>query len=139
MPVFLDTNVFIYAAGTDARMRAECKAVLDAVAERRLQANTSAEVVQEVLHVLSRRGRRADALVIARSIFELFPELLAVGRREMELAASLLATHGDASVRDAVHVATAVANGILVIVSVDADLDAFPEIQRWTPAAFFKG
>lgn len=111
--------------------------MLDAVAERPLDANTSAEVVQEVLHVLSRRQRRTEALVMAEALFAVFPDLLAVGRRDMELAASLLATHAQASVRDAVHVATAVANGLLVIVSVDADLDALPEIERRLPAATF--
>ena len=53
----------------------------------------------------------------------------------MELACVLLAKHSESSVRDAVHVATAVANRIAIVVSVDPDFDAFAEVRRLTPGA----
>jgi len=131
---FLDTNVFLYAAGADHPIRDPCRRVLQRVAEGTLDAVTSSEVVQELLHVLVRRGRRADALRLARDVVALFPDLLPVGREEMEVAADLLERLPQASVRDAVHAATMRTNGVAAIVTVDAHFDAFPGVRRVDPA-----
>lgn len=64
MPVrtlFLDTNVFLYAAGADHPLKKPSIRWLEGAAEGRFRAVTSAEVLQEILHVLIRRGRRREA------------------------------------------------------------------------------
>ena len=134
MQVFLDTNVFLYAAGASHPLRDACAKVLRRVAEGSLDATINSEVIQEILYVLIRRGRRAEALKLANDLISLFPDLLAVTRDEMLSASELLQEYPALSVRDAVHVGTMLRNGLRTVVSTDADFDQVSEIRRIEPA-----
>jgi len=59
--LFLDANVFLYAIGADSPHRAPCRDVLQVVGQGKLDGITSSEVLQEILHVRSRRVNVADA------------------------------------------------------------------------------
>ena len=133
MRVFLDTNVFLYAAGRPHPERDACARTLQKVAEGSLEATINTEVVQEVLYVLTRRGRRAQALVLARHMTALFPDLLPVTGQDMLVALRLLEAHTQLSARDAVHVATMLRNELQTIISVDSHFDVIPEIRRLAP------
>lgn len=65
--IFLDANVFLYALGADSPYRADCRAVLQTVGAGRLDAITSSEVLQEILHVRSRRVNVTDAASAVRA------------------------------------------------------------------------
>ena len=135
MQVFLDTNIFLYAAGASHPWHAACAEVLRRVADGSLDATINSEVVQEILYVLARRGRRDDALKLARHLTALFPDLLAVTRDDMVAACDLLQRYPALSVRDAVHVGTMLRNGLKTVVSVDSDFDQVSEIRRLAPGA----
>ena len=64
MKVFLDTNVFIYSARSEHPPRAPSVNVLKDVSEGALDAVTNAEVVQEILYVLSRRNRQSARVLL---------------------------------------------------------------------------
>lgn len=130
---FLDSNVFLYAVGGEHELRSPCRVVLADVGAGRLAAITSSEVVQEVLHVLVRRGRRTEGIRLARHVLSLFPDLLEVGAKEMEGATGLLERHPDLGVRDAVHAATMLEAGITTLVSADRHFDAVEELVRLAP------
>src|SRR5712691_10533232 len=119
MPAFLDTNVFLYAAGGPHPKRAGCASVLRKVAEGTLDGTVNSEVVQEIIYVLSRRGRREDAVTLARHVASLFPDLLPVTREDMLEACDLVRRYPGLPVRDAVHAATMLRNGLKQIISVD--------------------
>jgi hypothetical protein len=131
---FLDTNIFLYAAGASHPLREACARVLRRVADGTLDATISSEVIQEVLYVLIRRGRRGDALKLASDLASLFPDLLAVTRDDVAGACELLRRYPQLSVRDAVHVGTMLQNGLRTIVSVDSDFDQVSEIRRVDPS-----
>jgi len=135
MPVFLDTNIFLYAAGRAHPERDACARLLRRVADGSLEATVSTEVVQEILYVLTRRGRRKEALALARNVTALFPELLPVTRDDMAEALRLLEEHRGLSVRDAVHAATMLRNGLRTVASVDPDFDQIPGIRRIAPGS----
>jgi hypothetical protein len=135
MQVFLDTNIFLYAAGAAHPLREPCAKVLRRVAEGSLGATINTEVVQEILYVLTRRGRRNDGLKLAGHLTALFPDLLAVTREDVMQACELLRHYPGLSVRDAVHVGTMLRNGLKTIVSVDPDFDQVAEIRRLAPGA----
>jgi predicted nucleic acid-binding protein len=135
MRVLLDTNIFLYAAGASHPRRDPCAKVLRRVAEGTLEATVDSEVVQEILYVLTRRGRGRDALTLARHVTSLFPDLLPVTRDDLLGACDLLQQYPRLSVRDAVHAATMVRNGLKTIVSVDPDFDQLAQIQRLAPSA----
>jgi hypothetical protein len=131
---FLDTNIFLYAAGASHPLGEACAGVLRRVADGTLDATISSEVIQEVLYVLIRRGRRGDALKLASDLASLFPDLLAVTRDDVAGACELLRRYPQLSVRDAVHVGTMLQNGLRTIVSVDSDFDQVSEIRRVDPS-----
>jgi len=135
MQVFLDTNIFLYAAGASHPQRDACARVLRRVADGSLDATINSEVVQEILYVLTRRGRRNDALKLAGNLTSLFPDLLPVTRDDVVAACDLLRRYPRLSVRDAVHVGTMLRNGLKTVVSVDFDFDQVSEIQRVAPGA----
>ena len=135
MRTFLDTNVFLYAAGGAHRQRDACAKVLRKVADGSLDATVDSEVIQEILYVLSRRGRREDAVTLARYVASLFPDLLPVTRADTLGACDLIRRYPRLSVRDAIHAATMLRNGLRQLISVDEDFDQIPEIRRVEPGA----
>ena len=90
MRTFLDTNVFLHAAGRPHPLKEACAGVLRKVAEGSLDATVNSEVLQEIVYVLARRGRREDGTVLARHVAALFPDLLPVTREDMIEACNLL-------------------------------------------------
>ena len=134
MRVFLDTNVFLYAAGGDHPHRQACARVLRRVADGSLDATVNSEVLQEVLYVLSRQGRRPEGITLARHVASLFPDLLPVTRDDMLRVCDLVRRYPRLPVRDAVHAATMLRNGIRQVISVDQDFDRIGEIRRVDPS-----
>ena len=135
MPVFLDTNVFLYAAGADHPQKVPCVELVRAVSEGRLKANTSVEVVQEILYVYLRRGLRDEAVRLAGHVATLFPALLPVTRDDMLAALALVDRYPDLPARDLVHTDCMLQNGMDTIVSVDRHFDQVAELTRLTPSA----
>lgn len=134
MPAFLDSNVFIYAAGAESPLKAPCGDILRRVAAGDLDATTSVEVVQELHHVFKRRGRLADGVSLGRDVARLFPGLLPITRDDILRSGDILTARPQLSPRDALHAATALNNGIATIISADTDLDHIDGLARLDPA-----
>ncbi len=135
MRVFLDTNVFLYAVGKAHAERDACASVLRRVAEGSLDATVNTEVIQEILYVLARRGRREDALTLAGNVAALFPDMLPVTRDDLLSAFQLLRQYPRLPVRDAIHAASMLGNGLGTVISVDTHFDQISEIRRVAPGS----
>jgi len=131
--MFLDTNVFVYAAGADSVHKRHCVRVLDAVARGTLVATTGAEVIQELLHLFARRNQHAAGLLLARRVMDMLPALLPTNTEVMSETLALMERYPNAPVRDLVHVAVMMVHGVEEIVSVDSDFDGFTEVVRISP------
>jgi uncharacterized protein len=132
MRVYLDTNVLVYAIGGDSPHRDPCRAILRAVAERRLVGETSAYTVQELVRQRRRRGDR-QALVRARSAMDVCAELHPVDGGVLRGAIETVERYPRLDIADAVHIATAVAHGISTLVSADRGLDGIAGVERVDP------
>jgi predicted nucleic acid-binding protein len=128
--IFLDTNVFLFAAGADHPLRKPSQEILRRVAQGEVIAVTSSEVVQEIIYVLYRRGLAAAAQELARNTILLFPDLLPVTRTDMATACDLLDRYPGIPTRDAVHAATMLNNGLSKIVTADTHFDDIQEVHR---------
>jgi predicted nucleic acid-binding protein len=128
--VFLDTNVFLYAIGAQHPLKAAGQQVLSLVGDGTLDATSSTEVLQEILHVLSRRGHRDTALQLTRHAIDLLSPVLPVTQADISAACDLMTRHAALSTRDAIHAATMLNNGISAIVTSDGHFDAVQGIQR---------
>jgi len=124
--IVLDTTVLVYAKGADHPLRESCRLLLEAVADGRLQATTTVEVIQEFAHVRARRRGRSDAAALARDFAELLAPLTAPTERCLAEGLALFERSRRLGAFDAVLAAAAVTIGATALVSAD---EAFAEIR----------
>lgn len=98
---FVDTNVFLFAVGAPHPLREPATMAL----RGKTDLATSAEVLQEILHVFLRRGRLDlcdQALLLAnRSVAAVW----AVGPEDIAQARALADLHEELEARDLIHLA----------------------------------
>jgi hypothetical protein len=132
---FLDTNVFIYAAGRESDYKAPCTQILADVVRGDLPAAISSEVCQEIMYVYHRRQRSDLATEVVDRILKMPLTVLPVGKVEMELAVTIYREKQSAGLppRDAIHAAVMKHNGIRRLISTDPHFDLLDDIERVDP------
>lgn len=128
--MFIDTNVFLYAAGRSHPMKPYALRVLENIGSGAIEAQTNTEVIQEILYVLNRRNARDSGIALAREVLDLLPNPLPVTKPDTALALLYLERYRQLKVRDAIHLGTMLTNGIEEIVSADRDFDGIDDIRR---------
>jgi predicted nucleic acid-binding protein len=118
--ILLDTTVLVYAMGHDHPFREPCRQLIEAIAERAIDATTTVEVIQEFVQVRARRRGRSDAASLGRDYAELLSPLLSPGARHLDAGLALFERTDGLGAFDAVLAATAVNEGIEALVSADA-------------------
>lgn len=136
MTVFIDAAVLMYAAGTQHPLQAPCRRIVEAVGSRSIDAVTSAEVIQEMVHRYTAIGRRAEGAELASRSLDLFAPVLPITHALMRRVPDLVGRYPGLAARDVIHVATCLHEGITEIVSTDRAFDTVAEIRRIDPATF---
>ena len=136
-PVFIDTNIPMYAAGTPHPLRDPCQAIIRAVAEGKLKAVTDAEVLQEILYRYLHIGEWEKGLMV----FDLFRRImlghiLPLDEEDVQRARELAEEYPRLSPRDLIHLAVMLRHGLHEIISADRGFDRIREIRRLEPAEF---
>jgi predicted nucleic acid-binding protein len=126
--IFIDSNVPMYVAGRDHPLQSPARKFLAAVRAGEIDACTSTEVLQEILYRYAALGR----LDLAREVYDLFvqicPVVLPVTLADTDRARDLLAS--GIGVRDAIHAAVMLNNGVTEIATFDHGFDSMPGITR---------
>lgn len=117
--IVVDSTVLVYATGTEHPYRDPCRQLVEAVADGRVAATTTVEVIQEFTHVRARRRSRADAAGLARAYVDLLSPLLPVNADALLTGLDLFGAH-PLGAFDAVLAAAARAGGAHVLVSADS-------------------
>ena len=135
MKYFLDTNIFMYAAGSEHPLKGPCVSILRRMARDELDALTNAEVLQEIVYRYSSIGEFRQGLHLARlAVDQVGGEVLPVTLADMRRAFDLCERYGTTiKGRDAVHAATMLNNGLTHIISADVHFDAIREVARLDP------
>jgi predicted nucleic acid-binding protein len=132
--IFVDSNVPMYVAGRDHPLRDPARRLLDRARGGELDICTSTEVLQEILCRYAALGR----LDLATSVYDLFveicPVVFPVTLADTDRARALLPGSSGLSVRDAVHAAVMLGNGVTDIATFDAGFDRIPGITRFRMA-----
>lgn len=131
--IVLDTTVLVYAKGADHPLREPCRGLIEAIAERRIEATTTVEVIQEFVHVRARRRDRADAVELGRDYAELLSPLLEVGRADLERGLALYERSKGLGAFDAVLAAAAESAGARALVSADVAFGGLPSLPHLFP------
>lgn len=114
--IYLDANVFIYAATDDgAQGKAAAKALAKAIRDGACTASLTAD---EVLWAISKKLGRDVAAEKVRQLLALDLEIVAVEKRDIE--AALAHFEDGLDPRDAIHAAVALRKSCNAVVSTDA-------------------
>ena len=134
-PIFIDTNVPMYASGRPHPLKEGCGQVLRLAAREPALFVTDAEVLQEIMH----RYRAQNDWRRGREVFDGFLRLMQgriepIGAIDVERAAALADEHGGLSARDLLHLAVMGRVRTTSLVSTDRGFDHVPGIRRLDPA-----
>lgn len=131
----LDTTVLVYAKGADHPLRDPCRELIAAIADGRVEATTTVEVIQEFAHVRARRRDAGEAAARARDYAELLSPLLVVARDQLDRGLTLFAATPGVGAFDAVLAATALDAGAESLVSADRAFMAIEDLAHLFPDA----
>jgi predicted nucleic acid-binding protein len=131
--ILLDTTVLVYAKGHEHPLRDPCRELIAAVAERRVQATTTVEVIQELVHVRARRRGRGDAAALGRDYAELLSPLLSPTVDDLNAGLALFERSESLGAFDAVLAACATRSGMRALVSADAAFSGVAELAHVVP------
>ena len=134
-PLFVDANVFMYLAGSDARYRDACRRALLAATEQGTLLVTSTEVLQEILHYHAARRRPEDARTVYDAVTDICEEILPVTEQQTARTLELLVRHPGLPAREALHVATMETHGVERLLSADRHFDQIDTVTRVDPLA----
>jgi len=128
--VFIDSNIPMYVAGGEHEYRAPARQFLERVQKGEVQACTSAEVLQEILHRYSSLGKPALAAEVYDLTVEICPVVLDVTLADIDRARDLLTSIKGISSRDAVHSAVMLNHEVEWIATFDQGFDRVKGIRR---------
>jgi predicted nucleic acid-binding protein len=131
--IVLDTTVLVYAKGAEHPLRNPCRELIAAIADRRLQATTTVEVIQEFVHVRAQRRNRADAASLGGDYTDLLSPLLMPTEAHLRHGFSLFEHSERLGAFDAVLAASAIDVGARALVSADAAFATVPGLTHVTP------
>lgn len=133
--IVLDTTVLVYAKGAEHPLREPCRELIAAIAAGDLAATTTAEAIQEFVHVRARRRERSDAAALGRDYAELLSPLLPVAPEHLEQGLALFERSQRLGAFDAVLAAAALETGATALVSADGDFAEVAGLPHLVPDA----
>lgn len=131
--IFVDSNVFMYAAGSAHPHKAASAGLLKRIAAGEIDATTSTEVFQEILHRYRAIGRWEDGRQVYRLARRIIPAVEPVTVAVLDASFRLLERYPSLMARDGLHAAACQLLGSVRMCSYDADYDAIAGLQRVTP------
>lgn len=132
--IFVDTNIFMYAAGAAHANKNASVQFLRRAAAGAVEVCTDAEVLQEILHRYRAIERWEDGKRVFGLVSRIVPLIHAVDRVVMDQAVEVLDSHPSLMTRDGLHVAVCMVHGIREFCSFDSDFDRVPSLQRIFPS-----
>ncbi len=136
--VFLDTNIFMYAAGAPHPYKEACLRILADMEAGILSAAINTEVLQELLYRYSHIRLAAKGIQLCREILNYPLTVLPVTKADIHLAIALFEAHHTQGLkpRDAIHAATMQNNNLSLLMSADRDFEVLDFIIRKDPLAY---
>lgn len=122
--IFVDTNVFVYAVGRDHPRREPAQAFFVDAHRDQAPLYTSAEVLQELLHVYLRPRRYRELDEAMTLVSRAMTEVWALEPADVQLARQLERLHPMLAARDLCHLASCRRRGVHEIQTFDEALAA---------------
>lgn len=133
--IVVDTTVLVYAVGAAHTFRDPCRDLIQAIADRRIEATTTVEVIQEFVHVRARRRDREDASALGKDYATLLSPLLSIREEDLTQGLTLFARGERLGAFDAVLAAAAAAASATALVSADTAFAEVTDVPNVVPDA----
>lgn len=131
--IFVDTNIFIYAAGNAHPHKNPSVCILEHIAIGKIKAVTSAEALQEILYRYAAIKDMARGFAVFDNCLKIMPVILPFTKEDIVSCRKILERYPLLSARDAAHAAVMLGRGIKIICSYDKHFDSVKEIERVEP------
>jgi hypothetical protein len=128
--VFVDSNIPMYVAGREHPLRGPSRRLLARVQAGELEGCTSTEVLQEILYRYVGLRRPEIAVEVYDLFVGLCSTVFPVTLADTDRARDLVRAGARASVRDLLHAAVMLNNGVETIASHDGGFDEVKGIER---------
>jgi uncharacterized protein len=130
--VFIDTNIPMYAAGSEHPNRQPSQKILEKISKQQIFGVTSTEVFQEILHRYQSINMLSSGIEIFDEFSNIVDEVLQINFKIMENAKNILSGNPDILTRDAIHAATIEYYNIDYIATFDKHFEHFKNIRYYT-------
>lgn len=131
--IIVDTNILLYATGTEHPLREACRQIVRDIGDAKLDAYVTDVVIGEFIHARARRSSRAKASALAVSLVDFATDILEMTPRARTTAIDLFAGSTRISINDAMIAAVAIEHGASVMTA-DADFQEIPSLAVIHPA-----
>jgi len=128
--VFIDSNIPMYVAGKPHAHRDPSRRFLERVRSGEVEGVTSTEVLQEILFRYAGLGKLELGLEVYDLFVQICSRVLPVTLADTDRARVLLPGLAGVSVRDTIHAAVMLTNGISKIATFDEGFDRIPGVRR---------
>lgn len=132
--IILDTTILVYAKGADHPLREPCRALVDAIGRKAIEATTTPEVIQEFAHVRARRDGRNRAVADALGLVGALSPLLLVDGATLSLGLRIYHQTPGLGSFDAVLAAVAAFRSADALVSADRAFGKVKGLRHLDPA-----
>lgn len=133
--IVLDTSILVYATGVEHPLRAPCREIIASIADGSVEASTTPDVIQEFVHVRSRRMSRREAVALGRDLSALLDPLIVVDPAMLALGLRLYEETDALGAFDAVLCAAALSVSADAIVSADRTYAQVPGLMHRDPGS----
>lgn len=127
--MYIDSNIFIFAAMDRTDLGEGCRKVLQMIQDREITCASSYLTVDEVIWVLKKKLGKENAVRISKATLSLPVKWLDVDR---SIISSMIDNYRENTLdpRDCLHLSSMKANGIDTILTEDSDFDNIKGIRR---------
>ena len=128
--IYIDSNVFIFAALNNEELGNNAKLILEEVENRNMEASTSSLTFDEVVWIVKKNRNFEDAVSIGEAFLNMPGlHLVAVNQDLLALSISIMKRY-KTDPRDSIHAATAITQKANIIISEDTDFNKIKELKR---------
>jgi uncharacterized protein len=129
--VFIDTNIPMYAAGSEHPNKEPSRKILEKISKRQIFGITSVEVLQEILHRYQSISMLNSGIEILEEFSNIVDEVLQINFKIIESAKNILLGNSGILTRDAIHAATIEYYNIDYIATFDKHFELFKNIRYY--------
>lgn len=128
-PYLVDTNILMYAVGTDHPLKKPCLEILKKISCDEIVAVTDTEVFQEIAYRYWSQRKWSIAVQVLNDYRSLFREIYPIEKRQLDSYYSLLTDYDFLSPRDAIHIAVMKSHQLTQILTTDHDFQRLPFLK----------